>query len=321
MPKIDNPIDSLMEEFETHVPLENAPVGIHLGISFERYCAIQAINHSRLNRARDSLLHYKNIPAKDESPSLAFGSFAHTGRLEPEEIEKKYVVIPNSLSENILTKSGEPATSPRATSEYKNRVKEFLSLHPGKLEVSEDWLNKIKQIVKNIDAHPRAGKFFKQGIPEVTIIWEDKKTGLKCKGRIDWLAGPTPDMSIPELIKATKAIVDLKTTEDIFKFELDKWNYHSQAAFYLEGWKTLTKKITPFEFTVVENSSPNAVRSAPVGGVSVAIGKEEIAFLLGRIAEAEESGIWPGPTDPSTWEVSHWYKEKQFTQHHPLQEK
>ena len=305
----------LLEYLETHVPIEDAPIGIHFNIAFERYCEIRAINHSRLCRARDSLLHFKHIPERDDSPAFAFGSLAHTGRLEPEQLAQRYVVIPDfHLEEANVTAKGERSDS-KMTGYYKGKLADFKKLHPDKQEVSVEWMQRMKDMIQNLDDHPVAGKLFAQGVSEVTIIWDDKKTGLRCKARLDWVSGPTPGMTVPEFIKAAKAIVDLKTTEDIIGFNLSKFNYHTQAGMYLEGWKTLTKKITPFFFAAAEKSPPHAIRCAPASQAAVKTGQDEVAYLLGQVKQAQETDEWPGPVSPKEWELDQWYKPMSFVNH------
>ena len=295
--------------------------GIYFNIPFSDYGMIPAINRSSLSLAKSSLLHYRYRPHADESPALAFGSLCHHNKLEPEVFKERYVVLPDfHLEEGNVTQKG-TRTESKNTTYYKNRVAEFMALHPGKQEVSREWIEAMEGVVKALDHHPIAGPLFKNGYPEVTLVWEDPKTSLLCKARIDWLAiegktlplnrDPKSRKDYKLLYNYISSLLDIKTSQDCTRFYLDEYDYHLQAAFYLEGLYVLcdADKPRPFHFAAVEKSYPHACRCAPASSEALHHGNAEAEFLLYQIQQAKLAKRYPGPKDPEHWTVSPWYKE------------
>lgn len=279
--------------------------GIYTDLTFPDYCQIDAINRSALSLIKHSLLHYKYATAVDETPSMAFGSLAHCGRLEPSQLTRRYVVIPPYENDPALQlrPDGTKYDNVKMTKAYKLKVEDFLKQHPDKIPVSQDWLNDLTGLMAAIDRHPVAGPIFSdgRGQPEVTIVWIDPDTGLRCKARIDWVH-PT-------------SLNDVKTTDDCTEFYLNKFDYHIQAPFYSDGWQTLTNTVLPFNFCVVEKKSPWAVRHAPTSPAASDLGRHEYQFLLARLAEAKRTNHWPGPTDPEAWDVFPTYRPYYMSHH------
>jgi len=296
----------------------NLPPGIYHGIPFHDYLRIDAVSRSSLAKIKQSLAHFKYSGggvAADESPALAFGTLCHHGRLEPEELTRRYVVIPDSLAENLKTADGKPTTSKNSTM-YRSRLEEFLKQHPGKQEVSQAWMEQLGGILSAINSHPKASLLFSSGKPEVTLVWEDYETKVRCKARIDWLYEPSEltkqlknkKVNFPHEDFKGKVITDLKTTQDCVNFWLDKWDYQLQPAWYRKGWFTLTGEWLPFWFVVAESKQPNCVRAAPVHSNAVEKAENEVSFLLRLCADAKKKRKYPGPADPKFWNVHPSYR-------------
>lgn len=124
----------------------------------------------------------------------------------------------------------------------------------GKVLITETDYLAIPNMIESIRNHPVAGPLiFGQGRWQVSIIWDDERTGVRCKGRIDrvtkWI---NPQLKIERV-----AHVDVKTarTADptLFNYDARKYGYHVQAAHYSDG----TQRLRPghhrdFVFVVVE---------------------------------------------------------------------
>lgn len=335
-------------------PLDLKP-GIYFDMDFEtEYVRIPAINKSRLSLAKLSLAHYYHAPPGDDSPAFRMGSLVHSGKLEPEKLADRYVVIPESLVEETqrIAKSDEevnkgrkpaerfqPYASPKASAVYKRLLAAFMVKHPGKQEVSQEWFDNLAGMLRSMAECDRTERLFASGWPEVTILWNDPETGLRCKGRIDWLC-EDGDMA------------DLKTAADVSDWSLDKWDYHLQAASYLEGfghaWDQMTagsrkkfpKSLDPhhrrglvgskkspgfrprdFHFVVVEKTRPWTVLSAPADHQTIDVGAAEYHYLLRAVAGAEKArkedkvptrDAWKPMTPPSTWTFDRWFRPWDF---------
>ena len=327
--------------------------GIHFDIPFEEYCRIPALNKSSITQAKQSLAHYRWAPKMDDAPFLRFGTLVHDGKLEPEKLAERYVVIPDTRlieqTQTIAThheitgrKKAEqftPYKSPKASGVYKDLVREFLAGHPGKQEVSEAWFNDLAGMLRSLEEDPLAVELFESGYPEVTIIWNQPIPGTPeqswplCKGRIDWLT-----------IEAHQ--VDVKTAQDIFRWSVTDYDYHIQAASYLEGYRHAYAQMSPsarrifpkalkpftgtgkkkrpreipFYFVVVEKTRPWTVLPAPTSPNALRVGSIEYHYLLQKIVEAEarrSDGIdmrtaWPQANPPDHWDLGRWYREGDF---------
>jgi hypothetical protein len=301
-------------------------------MSFDDYKTINAVNRSSLSLVRKSEMHYRYYQAGgDDSPHLQFGSLAHHGKLEPAELSKRYVVLP-PFENDIRRSDGTEYAKPKATSAYAAKVKEFMAKHPTKVAVDMDWLQNLAGMMHALDEHPKAKVWFGTGYPEVTVVWESQFPSgdtIRCKARIDWLhTSPTTGIiDIPPgkastkvirwLMQNVEMIVDLKTTMDVSEFYLDKWDYHLQAPYYVDGIAAFIKREAPFGFVAVEKARPFAVRAAPVKQSVLETGRMEYAHLLERVQIATKRRKWPGPPDPvDGWDVSPWFRS-QFSERIP----
>lgn len=271
--------------------------GVYLDVPFEDYTKWDAVSNSRLSRMAVSPRHYVT-PVKYSSPALAFGSLTHTGRLEPLALAERYAVQSDWHLDDANENAKGVKTDSKATSYYKNKLREFTKVNAGKEVVSRDDFNRMAAIVRSIDADQTARSLFNEPGPvEVSMVWDDPETGLRCKGRIDKVCSESSRMA------------DLKTTADLRKFpkSIANFGYHRQAAFYQRGWAVLNggELLEPW-LVPVESTPPHCVQSAPVSAVAIAIGEEELNDLLHKVAECHERGEWPGPDGPDSWELPEW---------------
>jgi hypothetical protein len=288
---------------------EDIEPGCYDDIPFEEYRRIPAINFSTLKLVARSLAHYRWTARGDESPALAFGSLTHVGKLEPELLMSHYVVIPEAQfirntqrwaktpGNRTGKSSGQPYATPKSAKHYKDQVEEFMLGHPGKQEVSVDWWNNLQGMLEAMDRNKEAKRHFGAGRPEVTIVWIDRETGLFCKGRIDWVNDN----------EQTHA--DLKTFQDVDRFNPYDLRYNMQAAMYQEGFKAVTGwKYTPI-CVAVEKQTPFSVMAAPYSRDGLELGREDFRTALRKVAEATKKRRWPGPQPPRNgWAPNKWYE-------------
>lgn len=272
--------------------------GIYEDIDFADYLSWDCVNNSSLASLNRSPAHYRAYKTADthtESAALAFGTLSHTGILEPLQIAERYVVMP--AFETMLTGDYQ---KPKATKEYKEKVQQFEEVNAGKEIVSRDWFDKLLGINKSLAANQRASDYFHgSGQTEVSIVWDDPATGIRCKGRIDKVNDPAG------------LLVDLKTTQDAGNFPkaIANYGYDRQAAFYLDGFAVLTGKHYRFVIVAVEKETPFAVRAAPLSEACVANGRRQYRRCLDRLAECRTSEEWPSYDDPDEWDLPAWAME------------
>jgi hypothetical protein len=282
--------------------------GIHYDIPFEQYVRIDAVNNSRLKLMDLSPAHFKWGTYREETKAFMLGSFIHSAKLEPELLDQYYWVIPDAeilkamkrsgehLNEAASRKAGKPVeyTNLRATKAYKTRVQNLKKKNDNKQEVSEDWYRDTRGILAKINANSKAKTSFTLGKAEVTIIWTDPETGIRCKGRLDFLRH----------VRKIYKITDLKTTIDMPWFSVQKFDYHAQAGMYSTGVAELLdlSYIPEFHFTVAEKQKPYGVKSAPLSENLMRQGIGIFRNRLLRLAECLSTDKWPSYSNPSEWE-------------------
>jgi exodeoxyribonuclease VIII len=270
--------------------------GIYRDVSFAEYLDWPCVNNSSLTKVARSLRHYKRGVAMEETPAMRLGTLTHAGKLEPSAVFRRYVVMPD-YAKGLKDKDGKEYTNPRATKEYKAKANEFRVANHDKLIVTQEEFNAMVEMTSQLDRHPLVREWFSDdGETELSIVWDDPVTMLRCKARIDKLA------------RKHKLIVDLKTTADCRKFQsviFDR-RYHCQAAFYCDGWKVLTGEEFGFGIAAQENSEPYGTMAAPLSERAIEIGREQYQKNLIELKNAQVTGVWPDYESPSEWYPPAW---------------
>lgn len=264
--------------------------GIYEGLSFQDYCAIEAINKSGLDQIQRSPAHfiaYKSGTQREATPAMRLGSAIHCAVLEPNSFSARYVCEPKDPPRRPTAAQINAKKPSEETIESIRFWTEFNETSLGRDILSAaDW-EKCHRIASRLKEKATAQEFFSDGKFEVTLVWTDPLTGAKCKGRLDWVTNG--------------ALVDLKSTicADPREWwrEVKKYNLHCQAAWYSDGWKVLTGEEVVFVFAAVEKEEPYA------GGFFV--GKERVVELgrsinrrnLKKFVECTEKCEWPGYKD------------------------
>lgn len=131
---------------------------------------------------------------------------------------------------------------------------------------------------------------------ELTVVWIDEATGVKCKARIDAL---NPSLG---------TIIDLKSTTDAapraFSRSIYNYGYYRQAAFYHAGAKAGLGFDAEEHICIAhEKEDPWVPVVYRIREDAVTAGHDEIwgtptkEGLLPRYARCLESDVWPGYTD------------------------
>lgn len=134
--------------------------------------------------------------------------------------------------------------------------------------------------------HRTARELLRGGLAEEAVTWTDATTGIKCKGRLDYLR---PDL-----------VIDLKSSKDPTpsKFERDavSYGYVSQAAFYYDGAKAAKRLAGDARPVVVAVRAKDDFDVACFRLTQEAIdtGRAIYRNLLHRLAECEAANYWPG---------------------------
>lgn len=92
----------------------------------------------------------------------------------------------------------------------------------------------LLRMYKRLLEAPKHWNALHGGVSEVTIVWRDQESGLRCKIR--------PDCFAPEWVS------DLKTCADVsnkaLRYDFPKWGYHISGGMYSIGMQNLKRMIT-----------------------------------------------------------------------------
>lgn len=282
--------------------------GIYENVSFEEYLSWDAISASRINLACRSLAHFHENAAPDPTPALRLGGLVHCGRLEPMALAKRYAVMPPYENDpDNLTQKGERPSSPKTTSYYKLKAKDFAAANVGKEIVNDETYDRMVAIVTALARHERARSYLEApGQIEVAIVWIDPATGLICKARLD------------HYCRHEDRFTDLKTfipqpgcLPPSVKFcrSIANYGYHRQMSHYRQGLIVLTGVQCEAAIAAVDSNAPHCVMAAPVSEEWMELGAGEVSHTLERIARAYKTNDWPGYDSPDSWIPPAWYGE------------
>ncbi len=238
--------------------------GVYLGVPAEKYFGWEAVSNSKLSRyARLPALAHVPMP---DAPNLALGRAVHCAVLEP----VKFVV------------SYRPFNSARP----KKALREQFDID-GVTGLSMAAYEEIRAMAASVRRHPSAALLLSEGEAEVSLVWTDEETGLRCKARVDWLG---------EI-----AAVDLKTTKDAspsgFSRAVANYRYHVQQVHYLAGCEALGLPASDFVFVAVEKTEPYPVACYQLSDAAAGTGHRLWRRDLTAFADCKKSGRWPAYSD------------------------
>lgn len=220
------------------------------------------------------------------TPALDFGRAAHCALLEPSVFERRYVVMPDFGPQRADADKGVTTEQGR---ENKKRKREWLDAHAEATHfLAFEDMRTIRGISESLGRHPLASKLLEHGVPELTLRWRDPETGLECKGRVDYDAA---DIFL---------FADLKTCEDAspeaFARDARKYGYRRQDALYSKGTRVLERP-RDFLFICVEKADPWPVAIYRIDEAAAAMGAEQNARAMDRMAVCLEENNWPAYSD------------------------
>jgi hypothetical protein len=252
--------------------------GVYENISFEDYVKIDAVNNSTLKILADqSPAHCKQYmdEGRPETTALFFGKATDCYLLEPSLFAKQYVVGPDVRRNTNVWKEFE-ATVPEGVE----------ILKPDDMDAIISICNRIQE--------SKAMRLLQGGHSQVVCIWEDAKTGLLCKSRMDYLIADIP------------LITDLKTTRsakpDEFAKDVFNMGYFQQAAFYTDGYMlaSSTTSEPSFSWFAVEKKPPYVVSAFECGAKTLEVGRMAYRKALDVYAKCLKNNRWPSYQDKIT---------------------
>jgi len=260
--------------------------GVYLKLDNEAYHAGPGISKSGLwTIDQKSPAHYKFPAPRDEDTTQAIaakdlGTATHVAVLEPERFETAVHRGPADRRGNKWTDAEEYCRIEKKTLLVSSAYDSLLALRD--TIHADPWLNKI---ITSGD-----------GVNEASGFWIDPETGELCRCR--------PDRYRRDI----KLILDIKTAAsahpDAFARAAINFGYHSQEAFYTDGWQACGQPVEAFAFLVLEKANNASKFASPyafgVYELPPSIVEEGRAIMrksLARYAECRKANRWPSYTE------------------------
>jgi len=250
--------------------------GIYPGVPFDEYKNWDAVNNSLLStllsRSPAHAKEYKDNPP-EKTEAFYFGEGWHCHALEPKYFEERYAVAP---------------ICDKRTKEGKSIWAEFVETQNGKSIIKAEGYS-LMQFMTEAIKRQVIHRFIEKGEAEVCIVWNDKRTGLLCKARLDYVH------------RKQAVIIDLKSTRDASKDAFSKaiynYGYYQQGAWYCDGWRTLTDIMPAFTFLAVEKTPPYAPAAYELAAKDIIAGRLAYRKALKIYKDCLKTDTWPGYPD------------------------
>lgn len=237
------------------------------------------ISSSGLNLISLSPAHYHCRDLYDETPSMALGTACHCRVLEPERYKDTYEVHPQSTR-------------------FTPKLKEDAAVR-GVVPIKQNDHDKVEAIAASVCEHEDARTILESsGMAEASGFWKDRKTGVKCKTRPDWVAF---DLRV---VADLKIMGDIMTARSVMPSNPEgasrlvaKKNMHWQAYWNTNAASVLIDDSGPWDFVwiMVEPNPPHSVGVYQAHRDMVYFARLEVELLLQRYAECVRSNAWPKP--------------------------
>lgn len=281
----------------------NIEPDIHHDVRFDEYAAWPFWNPSTIKVMLSDSARAMNHTLKNGRPSsdaMDLGRAEHCCVLEPFRMSDTYAIMPHyERDDENVTAAGHKSTS-RATAYYKAKSAEFAAKHGDREIIEEDDYRRCVAMRDAIMAHESAPALFEGlGRAEASIVWDDPETGLRCKGRIDWLQ--------IELRRLT----DLKTAANpqpwAFSQQVAKLHYHVSMGAYVDGLSVLGYPMESVHFVVVGNKPWHDVIRYDCEPSLIRHGRKQWHSALQRVRWCIKNNQWPGfCAEPFPLELPSW---------------
>ena len=200
-------------------------VGVYEDVPYEEYASIPAYRSHDLTTAIRCPYKWKHELPMKESPALIEGRLQHTLFLEIDKFDDEFVIEPNV---DRRTKAG------------KEEYEDFKASIGDRSPVKQDMYDVCMERRSIVEEYvPR-----ETDKVELTLCFHWRSHPFKA--RMDWYDGEN--------------VWDLKTARDAsprgFKSAINNFNYHMQAALYLDAAKALGMTANQFMFLAQEKAHP-----------------------------------------------------------------
>lgn len=252
-------------------------IGTYPNTPMSEYGTWDAANFSTLKHFKRSAAHAREalVNPPEQTTAMLLGQATHSAILEPELFATDYCAAPK------LDRRFKKDKETWATFQEDNKGKEVLT--------GQEY-EQCMEMAKQAHTNPTiASVLGEAGINELSFVWNDTNTGILCKGRCDRFG----------YVYGNSAVADLKTTENADEQawirEVIKYQYHAQAAFYLDGLETLEPRgDRKFIWIAIEKKPPYACAVYQPDAATLQKGRAMYRSYLAQYGVCREAGVWPG---------------------------
>lgn len=236
------------------------------------------ISKSMLDVAARSLSkfrHHLTEPVTEkESDALRLGSMFHVMVLEPHLFSRQFVVVPSSL--------------PTGRSNADKAMRLAWHADQKAQGLTPFWHEeyvKLTGMADSLRRHPRVAALMAHGRAEVSAVATHHRTGLRVKGRADFVSEVLP------------VGLDLKSALDAsirgFRKAIGERRYYVQDPFYSWIFRTCGLDFDHFVFPVVEKEPPYDCVVYELDPATRMAGEAVFERQLTILREAEDKGLYP----------------------------
>jgi len=275
--------------------MEAPKPGIYPDIPAFDYHQWKAANYSTLKKFRQSAAHAREsmVNPMVQTDAMQIGQMVGEALLEPDLFAKQYII--------------QPDFGDRRRTANKQAFNDFAAKNVDRVIVPPDDMRKVLGMVQCISEHGIVKEIVggslagTRPVVETSFVWEDGPTGVLCKGRTDVIG----------TLWGNPVVCDLKTTQDAspkgWPRQIAKFDYHVQAAFYLDGLATLIPLDRSWLWFCVENTRPYLAAVYQAEPALIDEGRRCYRSYLRRWKDAHETGFWAGyPADLTTVDLPQW---------------
>ncbi len=239
-------------------------------------------------------------PPEQDKPNLNIGKAAHDRILLGERWPSQYHVLPEGFTSTATKKFAEAIAEAEAAREV------------GKVILRAQDMEVVERVVANLNASPLAMRVLSDGEPEVTLAWQDERTGVWLRARPDWLPNSIMAGGKVMILSDLKFMAPTHCSPDGFSRAIASFGYHQSLAFYADGIKAVYGRApTNFLLVVVEKDAPWSVSLYEVPHEDIDRGRFLNRRAVQIFADCLQSGKWPSYADePVQCPLPHWERKK-----------
>lgn len=245
-------------------------------------------NYSRLKSMGRSPAHYRHalLQPREDTPALRNGRANHVAVFEPQRFAGLIAVWEGARRQGKAWDA-------------------FCDANAGKDILTKAEYDQLIGMQRAVRQHPIASRYLQRGQAEVSVLWTHSTEAvgglaghdMPCKSRLDYLA--------PEWI------LDLKTCRDAspkaFGRAAFNFDYHAQAAFYVDAVAAVTGKRLPYIIVAAELAPPCVVQVYRLPDHVLEAGRNHYRSLLFRLSECQREDRWDGyASEEMDLELPHW---------------